>query len=158
MMMEREAVLLLCFLFAVFAADHYGPAQFIGRDGKPYYVNQYSGSSDSSLEYKSIHDFYYHDENGRRIQNAGTPSIFQKAEIHCESELCGSDVDYFVSELMNKFEDVSFIPDGGEPRVYFFPLGVEDTDYQLAIPHELSGLTPDGISALLGTYGFYPVP
>lgn len=61
-----------------------------------------------------------------------------------------------MTEYKSKFEDITFIRDGGEPRVYFFPAEVPDGDYRHIIPHELNGITVEGLFALLGTYGFFP--
>ena len=169
------AALFLAVASLVLAGDHFGPSQLIGRDGKPFYIHTYSRATDETLEIRSIHDFYHHDESGRRIQDPKPSSTFWKSEIHvifqpsnlmlihsitlyfqCDRDLCGIEIDLFASDYMSKFEDVSCIRDGGSPRVYFFPSGVAHDDYRHVIKHDITDFTVDGISALLGAYGFRP--
>lgn len=72
--------LLFC-IGVVLTADHYGPPQLIGINGKHFYMDHASPIDDSIL-YVSIHDHEYHDELGRRKVDTRPPSIFRKAEIH----------------------------------------------------------------------------
>jgi hypothetical protein len=78
--MNNVILLLLSFTLVAYAGEHFGPPQIVGWDGKHFYPDGYSPEPQDG--YLSIHDYYYHDDSGHRIQNTRSPSTFRKAEIH----------------------------------------------------------------------------